>query len=306
MKIDKSNKIILIKSGKWTVKNNIIIPKGYLLKAKGGLELVLNNNANIISYSPIEFIGTNQDPIRIYSSDSTGQGLAILNTNKMSTLKYVYFDNLSYPHNDYWGLTGSVNFYESDITMTNCIFSNNNLSEDALNIIRSNFHIDRTLFTNIYSDAFDGDFVNGKITISNFVNCGNDAIDVSGSSLDLTNIFINFAGDKGISAGEMSYVHGNKININNSEIGITSKDLSNVNLSEVTINNTKVGYTAFIKKPEFGPSNVNITNSILNDVELPYLIEEKSSMVKDGNKIENTKLKVEEILYGVDYGKKSN
>ena len=55
---------------------------------------------------------------------------------------------------------------------------------------------------------------------------GNDAIDISGSILQLSNINITYAGYKAISAGEKSQVFGEDISILNSELGITSKDKS--------------------------------------------------------------------------------
>ena len=55
---------------------------------------------------------------------------------------------------------------------------------------------------NTKSDAFDGDFVEGIVKDSNFINLGNDAIDVSGSDIKITNVTINKAGDKGLSAGD--------------------------------------------------------------------------------------------------------
>ena len=83
------------------------------------------------------------------------------------------------PKSKSWGLTGSVNFYESPVDIYDCIFSNN-FCEDGLNIVRTNFSIFNTSFFNIFSDAFDGDFVSGIIKNCEFKLIGNDAIDISG------------------------------------------------------------------------------------------------------------------------------
>ena len=52
-------------------------------------------------------------------------------------------------------------------------------------------------------------------TNSSFINSGNDAIDVSGSIIELQNIFINGVGDKALSAGENSRMTAHQIEIKN-------------------------------------------------------------------------------------------
>lgn len=301
---DYSTNTIIIHPGKYKIFGDLIIPKNHILTIKQGVELDLLNSGRIISHSPVRSLGTKKQPIIIHSTDSTGQGIVLLQVKKESTFKHVYFENLSNLSMDGWELTGSVNFYESNISITNCLFKNN-LSEDALNIIRSIYKIDSTSFLNIKSDAFDGDFSNGTITNSSFINCGNDALDISGSIVSLNNIFIDGAGDKGISVGEKSYLKGNNINIINTEIGVACKDLSEIELTVLNMSNIKVGFTAFQKKSEFGPGNINITGLTSYDIELPFLIEEGSKMICDNKIVENVDMRVEEILYGVKYGKSS-
>ena len=55
------------------------------------------------------------------------------------------------------------------------------------------------------ADAFDSDFCTGSIARCLFVNCGSDAIDVSGSVFEVADTRIEGTGDKGMSAGEDSH-----------------------------------------------------------------------------------------------------
>ncbi|MCK5613277.1 CotH kinase family protein, partial [Candidatus Pacearchaeota archaeon] len=174
--LDKASKCIKIKQGHWDVDNNLTIEKGYTVVCTEGTSLNLRNSANILSYSPLRFLGAEDNPISIYSSDGTGQGVIVMNADRQSELRYVNFNNLSDPTQEGWGLTGAVTFYESPVNIFHCQFLNNR-SEDSLNLIRSEFSMDYTLFDNSSSDAFDGDFCNGSIMSSSFVNSGNDAID---------------------------------------------------------------------------------------------------------------------------------
>ena len=56
---------ILITPGKWIIDKPLIIPKGYILRAKDNVELIFKSNGLLISNSPIEFIGTQKKPILI-------------------------------------------------------------------------------------------------------------------------------------------------------------------------------------------------------------------------------------------------
>ena len=302
--LDYSTNTIIVHTGKHQITSDLIIPKDHILTLNPGVELNLLNSGKIISYSPIQFQGTKEYPITIYSSDSTGQGITLISTKGESLLKYVFFDNLCNLSMYGWELTGAVNFYESDVIISNCLFSNN-FSEDALNIIRSKFELKNTDFKNTQSDAFDGDHSDGIIVNSSFTHCGNDGIDISGSNVNISNVFINYVGDKGISVGEKSKLEGRNIEITNSEIGITSKDLSEIELEKVKMSNLKLGFTAFQKKSEYGPGNIKITGLITNNIEVPFMIEQSSTMIVDNIRIENINGKVEDILYGNVFGKNS-
>jgi len=295
--VDEKSKRIFFKSGKWNLTDNLIIPKGYTVTAGEGLKLNLCNSAKILSYSPIAFIGLQENPILIYSSDSTGQGIIVMNAHKESLIKHVNFNNLANPSHNGWELTGAVTFYESPVAISHCQFTRNR-SEDALNIIRTEFKIDNTLFSEIFSDAFDSDFSKGDIVDSSFVNCGGDAIDVSGSVINLKNIFISGTGDKGLSVGENSKMNVAQIKIKKAKIAIASKDMSTTIVRNASIHNSKIAFAVFQKKSEFGPSSIIVNELNMEDIEIPYLIEDESSMIVNGNRIKSDRKNLKEILYG--------
>jgi len=281
----------------------LIIPSGYVLKANPGTKINILSGGKIISNSPLKFIGTKEAPIEIHSSDKKGQGILILAEKRNSYLKHVSINHLTNPTHGNWTVTGAITFYESPVKLEYVSISNNR-SEDALNIVRTNFFISHCTLQNTQSDAFDGDFVDGIVKDSNFINLGNDAIDVSGSDITITNVTINKASDKGLSAGENSKMTINNVTIENSEIALAGKDLSLVEGKNLTIRNNKLAFTAFKKKPEFGPSHIKLTEVKLESVETIHLIENKSSLYfngKEATTIKNVKSK----MYGVEFGKSS-
>ncbi len=301
---DEFNKKIIIKPGAWNLNQNLIIPGGYQVACGEGTRLNLSRSAMILSYSPLQFFGTEENPIVIHSADSTGQAVVVMNAGQKSVLEYVTFDNLSNPSQNGWELTGAVYFYESPVDISHCQFVNNR-SEDGLNIVRSDFSIDQTLFSHTSSDAFDADFCKGKITNTSFVNCGNDGIDVSGSLVELRNIFIDGAGDKGVSAGENSQATAEQIKIKNAALAVAGKDMTAMKIHDISIAGGEIGFTVYQKKPEYGRASITATAVSIEKTSIPYLVEEQSLLSVDGKMIEPSRKNVKAILYGVEYGKAS-
>jgi hypothetical protein len=138
-----------------------------------------------------------------------------------------------------------------------------------------------------------------------FTDCRNDAIDISGSSLEVSGIRILGAGDKGLSAGEDSELRGTDIEIQRAAIAVASKDRSRVSLRDVQIADSGLGFAAFQKKPEFGGAEIEVQNLEFAHIEEDFMVEKGSSMKVDGRAIPTMKGKVEDRLYGVEYGKAS-
>lgn len=281
--IISGNKVIF-KNGKKTITNPIIIPKGYKVIFEAGANLDIINHSMFLSYSPVFLLGKKNNKIIIQSSDGTAMGFTVLQANEKSLIQHTVFNNLNTLDFKGWTLTGAVNFYESDVIFTYSTFKNN-YCEDALNIIRSNFNVENCGFENIFSDAFDSDFCKGKISETNFNIIGNDAIDFSGSFVEISDCDIRNAGDKGISGGENSTLNVSNCIISDSKTGVASKDKSTVNLNDCFVKNCHYGLVAFQKKPEFGPAIIKANNLKYTNLINFHLIEKKSLLQLNKKKI---------------------
>ncbi len=297
--VDDEYKRITIRPGKWEVSSSVIIPAGYQVVAGSGTSLDLTDGAAILSYSPLSFVGDEEQPIRIWSSDSTGQGLVVMNADQESRLQYVHFEGLSSPAKVGWTLTGAVTFYESAVRFDHCLFSTNR-SEDALNIVRADFTIENTLFADVPFDAFDADFATGVIHNSRFFRSGNDAIDASGSAIELSDIMIRAAGDKGISSGEGSELTGRQIDIDGAFIAIASKDRSSIRLRQVAIRDSDVALAAYQKKSEFGGGTLDLGGVHITASRMSYMFEQGSKATVNGTIMEGTLTGVADTLYPPD------
>lgn len=293
--IDKNNSKIIL-SGNVSVEKNIFIPEGYNVEIEKGARIILSKNAAFISHSPINIKGTEESPVNITSEDGNTNGFIVLQANAKSIINYAIFDNLNTLDYNGWLLTGAVTFYESDVDFNNCVFKNNN-SEDALNVIRSTFNMQNCSFENIYSDAFDSDFSKGEVVNSSFNKISNDAIDFSGSLVNIKDCKISEAGDKGISGGEASTMSIENVFISNCNIGIASKDLSKLEVNDVNIEKCSYGFLLLQKKPEYGDAKMNVSNTNIKDNKQDYLIEKGSDFTLNGVKIEGKDDKIADIFY---------
>jgi hypothetical protein len=301
---NEKTRTLTFKKGSHSIDKVVHIPADYIIEIEAGFELNLRNDASVISYSPWLARGTEEEPIRFLSEDGTGGGIFVSSPEQKSVLTDTYFSNLSIPRVNYWSLSGSVNFNETTVELSNCIFEKNR-SEDALNIIRSDFTMDSIQFKSTYSDAFDGDFVTGKITNSVFTDSGNDGIDVSGSEITVQNITIINPSDKGMSAGEGSTISGNAIEIRDGEIGLVSKDNSRITISGILILNTRLAISCFQKKTEYGPGLIDLKDVRFSGNEVSYLIEPNSDLIIDNKLVMEKTEGVIEKMYGNEYGKSS-
>ncbi len=276
---------VIFKSGKYTVTEDIIIPRNYIVYFSENTTINFIKGSKFLSYSPIKMKGSRDNPITITSSDHTINGFTVLQTEAVSELEFVIFENLNTHRKENWNLTGGVTFYESDVNITDCSYIKNHC-EDALNIIRSNFKIDRSIFSHTFSDGLDLDFSNGSINQSTFLNTTNDGLDISGSNVYLVDGKMKNCGDKGISVGEASQITILSGTIENSKIAIASKDLSKTIVENIHLKNCLQGFVAFQKKVEYGGGEFVVKNYTFENVEKLYNVQKGSSLSLEGKIIE--------------------
>lgn len=304
IRVDRQGKRAVVEPGIHVIDRNLVVPAPYVLSAQGGTKLILDNGAMILSRAPVRLIGGASDPVIITSEDGTGQGLTVISAGGESFMENVEISGMTNPSQNGWVLTGMVNFYESPLNVKNLRIYDNR-SEDALNIIRSEFDMEHLEVRNAASDALDVDFGVGKIRKAVFTDSGNDAIDVSGTIIDLDDIRIEGAGDKGLSAGEDSRMTGRQLFIANAEVAVASKDSSNIRVDGLEISGAKVGLTAYRKKPEFGPASIEISGLTYDEAGVLRLIETDSDLTLDNVFYAGDVKKIEDLMYGAIYGKKS-
>lgn len=251
------------------------------LRLLPGTELDLSNGAWLWVEGSLEALGTEEEPIRVFSSDRSGRGLLVLGDGQESRLSFTRFENLRELEQPGWPVTGAVTFQDAQVGMERVYFGGMQ-AEDALNLVRCRFELRRLRFENNSSDALDLDFSEGSILASEFQNQGGDALDMSGSKVRAEQLSIFRSGDKCISVGEMSDFFGSELMLHSCGLGLASKDGSAAVLTRSVLKNLELGLASFQKKAEYPSPSLEANQVEFLDVREPFSVETHASLKLDG------------------------
>jgi hypothetical protein len=287
------NKQVIFK-GDLVIDSLLYVPEAYDVTIKPGTTIEFITGGGIIASNSFYAEGTLSHPIHVFCKDSSSNGITVLN-GEAAVFTHCLFEGLSNLNYENWELTGALTIYETPTSINKCTISGN-LSEDALNIIRSDFSISALNITDTYSDGFDADFCTGHIEKSTFARTGNDCIDFSGSTVLIEAIQITNSGDKGISGGEASALILNNVTINGAVTGVAAKDGSVITGTNITIENVEYALAAFRKKPEYDGAQIDFKTVLIKAAQEKMLVELKSSIIIDGKRTLGTdKLDIEAL-----------
>ena len=303
--ITEINNDLHVKSGNHFCKTNIFVPRNKVLYLSPGTQINFDQNSTLISEGTLRFHGTKEKPIVLTSNHESWAGMLLAFANKESILENVVVENINGigkgPNpfgieRNGWIMTGGVTIYNSDIVISNSIFKNFK-TEDALNIISSNFTLDHCTFSLTSSDAFDGDFVEGKVINCTFTDIDGDGIDLSGSIVKVNGVNFTEIADKAISVGENSHVRINDCEIKNISFGVVSKDHSKTEVyDKIKVTNAKVSaFAAYQKKPLFGPAYLKVENPVIINCKQEYLIQHGSTALENTHKIDTEKFSTDSL-----------
>ena len=152
-------------------------------------------------------------------------------------------------------LTGCLNIVDvemSDVSVT----VEGGACEDGLNVVRADGTVRELILRDADQDAIDMDFSHLVIDTVFVERSGNDCLDVSAGTYEISNLSASHCGDKGLSVGEGSLVSADSITVNGAIIGIAAKDSSTLTLGSVLLENTPTCIAAYRKKPEFNGASV--------------------------------------------------
>lgn len=245
-----------IAGGTHQVNGDLILPAGYGLRLEPGTRLLFAEGRFLFATGPLDFQGTSEEPVVLGPLTERWSGVVVLEAGAPSLWSYVTLERTQAPERPGWAITGGVTFYRSPIRLDHCRIVES-YAEDGINVIHARFEFLASEFGPAASDAVDADFGQGTIAQCSFHDIAGDAVDVSGSQVEVHQVRMRNIGDKGLSVGEASRLTAQNVHMENVRFGLVSKDLSQATLSDATIVNAwQAGLAAYTKKPAYGPASI--------------------------------------------------
>jgi len=200
--IDPDNSMhILIRKGTYYINKTIVVPAGTHLTIEAGSVLSFKKGASLISYSPITARGTENEPILFVAQtkESTWGVVGLIMADK-SVFDHVKFENGNTALVNNQKYSGSLSLVYTDAEITNSEFVNL-FGKDGVWVLKGNVTIRGNLFKENRADCLDLDYGSGEISNNEFINCGDEGIDLMENyNVEVFNNIIVNAGDKGIDA----------------------------------------------------------------------------------------------------------
>lgn len=164
----------------YDVNETIVIPTGSLLRIEEGTVLRFGAGRSLISDSPIIARGTEKEPILFTAQNRCFKWgvLSILSDGK-SFFQYVKMEHARRALINGTGFPGSLSLIGGETEIVHCQFSDL-YGRDAVYVHAGNVVITGSLFADAYKDGVDFDGGVGRISQSDFINCGDEAIDLPG------------------------------------------------------------------------------------------------------------------------------
>ncbi|MBN1639707.1 MAG: CotH kinase family protein [Anaerolineae bacterium] len=291
-----------LREGAWHVDGDLVLPDGVGLWATQETTLFFDPGAILFATGPLLLSGPESGAsmaqgIRLLPWDDHWAGVFVLHAGEEtpSVLRHVEIRGTSGIERGGWVTTGGVTFYESPVRLESCRL-HGSLAEDTINVVRARFQFSDSEFADAASDAFDGDFVTGRIERCAFHDVRGDAVDVSGSQVVVSGVTLLRVYDKGLSVGEDSALDAQDVYAEDVGMALVSKDLSRLSARNVRIARAwTAGLAAYLKKLEYGPAHIEASEVVFEDGSVRTLVQSGSTVALDGETDYGTALDVDAL-----------
>lgn len=300
---DAAAGLLRAEPGLHAVQGSLVLPRGIGLTLPPGTTLRFAAGEGILAWGPLRFEGTEQAPIVLEGPDSEDPasmwaGVVVLQSDAPSHWSWVEVRRTSGTNRGAWSVTAGVLFRRTTVTLEHCRLVGNR-TEDAINLVHSHVEARGLDIHDTSSDAFDGDFIEGSIEGGTISDVGGDGIDVSGSRLRVEGVHLTRVHDKAVSVGEGSQLEAEGLDIREVGTAMASKDRSRGELSDSDVKDVAhVAFMAYVKKPEYGPAQLEARGNRLAAVAELAVAQTGSRVVVDGQPIPESDVDIEALYQG--------
>jgi len=271
-----------IEQGSWEIDSPLVLQGDLIVPA--GTTLCFSDSAYLIVKGSMRAEGSIDAPILFKPCEQSWKGIYVLSAGQQSSWSHVQVQDYAATSDGLLSLTGGITFYKSDVKMNNVALSGIQ-GEDALNIVHSSYELTGLNITNTVSDGMDSDFSTGLISDAVLSNINGDALDFSGSTVEIRNIRANNIYDKVVSVGEGSQVEIFGGNFNDVGVAVASKDGSMTSARDLEIGEYVLAAAMSYQKKSFYDTASLALENITVSGDAPFIRQTGSSFTYDGEEL---------------------
>lgn len=260
-----SGKRVVFSAGEHRLRETLVVPEGYSLVLEAGAEIILDQNASIVSLGQVQAMGTAQRPVKIEAA-YRGGGLAVLQAKKKSTLAYILMQNLKPPAFGDWELSSGFTIYGSEASLRNCAWLKGQ-GVAAVHFMRASVEAQDCLVSEAVQDGWQWDYSRGSLKSCRFEQCGRSGLVLTGSEVELKEARLQDNARHGLRATANARLQASLGQVKGSPTGISVSDGAQLDWTGLRLEDCLTGFAAFQKKPEFGPARIIITDLEADAVE---------------------------------------
>ena len=170
---------LVVRSAVHQINETVIIPRHVALTIEPGVELRFGAGCSLISYSPIFARGTEANPIVFTAKTKLLKwGVIGLVEVEGSVFEHVRFEHGRQARVNNVDFVAGLSVIGGSVRVTDCYFTDM-FGKDAMNVRYGKVQIRNNFFQNTFKDGLDLDGGSGEVSFNEFVNCGDEGIDLS-------------------------------------------------------------------------------------------------------------------------------
>ena len=252
-------------------EDRLFITPGVTLKLDAGVSVIVHRQVELEDLSVMRLDETK--PWGVFALQGPG--------TSGSVLRNCRFEGGSHDTIEFVDYLGMVSVHEADsVQFLGGSAARNVFGDDTVRFARcSNFLVDEFTVHHANGDAIDCDISTGEIRNSSVQKPQNDGIDLMTANVNLTNVIIHGAGDKGVSLGENANPEIRNCQIIECNIGLAMKDGSDPVVSQSSILRCQTGVAGYDKNWRYpGGGRGTLVDCELVDNEVDVKLDENSSL----------------------------
>jgi CotH protein len=272
-----SRRVLTLGPGEVQVAETRIFEANEEVHVAPGTLLRMGPKASLIFLGKVLFEGRRHEPIVIDSlSAAAWGGIAIQGPETAgSRLSYVFVSGGLKPEWRSVPYPAMVDVHHTrDIEVEGCRFGRGGPDTDTLHVAYvEGLRMNDTSFFKVSGDAVDLEFTTAELRRVRIIQADDEALDLMGSRLELSDSVIIGAHGNGISAGEESVVHVQSTLVADCAVGVLAKNAADVAFASSVLYNNETGVRSYQRTVRYAGDS-EITADVL------YVAESRKKAVK--------------------------